>query len=900
MPKLLSTYRLQFRNGMTFPRAEALVPYIKALGASHLYASPVFKATQGSTHGYDMVDPEAFDPALGGREGFLSMARALKAADLGLLLDIVPNHMAASLENTWWRDVIEWGHASRHADSFDIDWEQRLTLPFLGGDFRDVLSDGDIRLVADREHGAIALFCHGQPYPLNPGTYAALFRDMDGEPAETISLLSRQATADAEEIFHGAMRALLAGPGGAAIDRHLEHLSADIDFLDQIHGLQSFRLMNWRDAQAGLSYRRFFEIAGLVGLRIEEEAVFEKVHATIFDLVDQGLVDGLRVDHIDGLADPLGYLTRLRARIGPEQHLLVEKILGPDEALPRDWPVTGTTGYEFIRAASGLLAHHPGVEQIEKAYEALSPGSPSVEAGIREAKFLMMRENFAGEMKSLSARAHALLVRHAENPPAPEAVTRALEALLAAFSVYRTYGTAADMPADGKDRLRSIATSASASFPASDRTLLDAIVDLLNGDTQMEAAGAFRTRFQQLSGPLMAKALEDTFFYRHHSFIAFNEVGGDVMGKEITPEDFHAFVQQRQAAHPQAMNATATHDTKRGEDARARLLALSEDPGRWITGFARWNRFVKEHMSGTPHETLIETDMLWLIFQSLAGVWPGGETLPDAECLSDLSERLQAFVEKAAREAKQASNWNSVNEDYEAAHKAAIALLLDVAPHAAQFRRDFAETLKPYLRAGHLNSLVQTILKLTVPGVPDIYQGSEASDFSLVDPDNRRPRDFDRLQRHLSEVDASAELVLEDDALSKGTLKQALVSRLLHLRQRLPDLFVEGAYQPLGIEGENRGHLQAFMRQRGESRLIVAVPLKTLCLERGECIEPGEGRTRIVLPDELLHRPFLDVPTGRRISFPAGDEHVSTFAAAGFSILVDPGPELWRQGLAFR
>ncbi len=882
MAKPLSTYRLQFREGMTFRKAEGLIPYLKALGISHLYASPIFAATEGSTHGYDVTDPGRIDPVLGGKEGFVSLARALRQEGLGLLLDIVPNHMAASLENPWWRNVIEWGHASRHARCFDIDWEQPLTLPFLGARFSDIVEKGEIRLKADREQGLIALAYFDQAYPLNPGTYSMLFREMKGEPAETITLLSKQASAEAEEIFHGAMRALMAGPGAGDLDRHLERLSADPNFLRQLHDLQNYRLMDWREAPKGLSYRRFFEIAGLVGLRVEDPDVFEKVHACVFELVDEGLVDGLRIDHIDGLADPKSYLSRLRGRIGPDTYLVVEKILGPDEHLPADWPVEGTTGYEFITALGSLLAHGPGVERLEAAYRRLSPSAQGGEAGIADAKQLMMRVNFSGEMRALARKARALLARDAENPPSEDVIRETLEDILTAFPVYRTYGTQDGMPAEGGALLDRILSA----MPEGRKAIASAIVDLLKSSAPGEMLADFRIRFQQLSGPLMAKSLEDTFFYRHHAFIAFNEVGGEAWSPERPWPDFHETMIGRREREPLTMNATATHDTKRGEDARARLLALSEDPDRWIEGVARWRSHLvrlKPRSAGPA----VEPEMEWLVFQALAGIWPVDFSEVTEEKLSALSTRLQAFLEKAAREAKLASNWNAVNGPYEETLKALAASLLS--PAGEEFRRDFGETLKPYVRAGHLNSLTQTILKLTAPGVHDIYQGSERADFSLVDPDNRRAQDFERLRASLrGEGDCEA-LDLDDATLADGRLKQWLIARLLNLRQHYPALFLQGSYQPLAIEGENRGHLLSFLRRHEGRSLIVAVPLKTLCLERGERIDPGEGRTRIVLPEDLLESRFEDVLTGHSVRFPERDTRVSAFAAAGYSLLFNPG-----------
>lgn len=884
MPKPLSTYRLQFREGMTFQKAEELVPYLVRLGVTHLYASPIFEATRGSTHGYDVIDPNVIDPALGGRQGFLSLVSALKTQGIGLLLDIVPNHMAASLQNPRWRDVIEWGHASRHARVFDIDWEQPLTLPFLGASLTECLDQRQIRIAADRENGCLALAYFDDLYPLNPGTYGALFKGLSGEPAETILLLSQQASADAEEIFHGAMRAIMTGTAAAVIEDHIARLSDDPAFLKQLHDLQSYRLTDWRDAAKGLSYRRFFEIAGLVGVRVEDPEVFERVHGTVFELMEEGVVDGLRIDHVDGLADPLAYLQQLRERIGPEPYLVLEKILCAEETLPPFWPVDGTTGYEFINALGCLLAHRPGIETLEKVYRSLSQAIPSASDGISQAKQLMMRVNFAGEMQGLARRAQSLLARDGQPAPPLDAVLEALEALLEAFPVYRTYGTLEEMPAEGARLLESIAGRCRANLPPSQGALVERLVQLLIRPSPGDASGAFRIRFQQVSGPLMAKSMEDTLFYRHNAFIAFNEVGGEVWTGERTWPDFHQIMRRRQDFEPFCLNATATHDTKRGEDARARLLSLSEDPDRWIGGVARWRQMIGNQLS-LPMK--IEPEVEWLVFQALAGIWPSVSAPLENSVREDLAQRLKLYVEKAAREAKLSSNWDRVNAVYEDALKGVVDWLLG--PESEAFRADFGETLAPYIRAGHRNGLSQVIVKLTAPGVPDVYQGSEQMDYSLVDPDNRRSPDFERLQRNLEDGGGDAPLELTEEGLSSGLLKQQVVSRLLHLRQRFPRLFIEGSYQPLVVEGQNRNHLLAFMRRHEGFCLIVAVPLKTLCLQRGLPLEPGEGRTRVVLPDEMIGQPFMDVFTGATLRLAQPDDHVSSFAAEGYSLLLHPG-----------
>lgn len=882
-----STYRLQFRDGMTFEKAVGIIPYLKALGISDLYASPVFSATAGSTHGYDVTDHNELDPALGGRAAFERLASALKEAGLGLILDIVPNHMAASLENPWWRDVVEWGAASRFAPVFDIDWEQRLTLPFLGGPFDDELAAGNIKLVADRVKGALALACYDQAYPLNPSTYSALLREQDSEAARAVLTLASQAQAEAEEIFHAAMRALLSGPGGADIDTTLEERSSDHDFMCRLHDMQSYHLMDWRLAASGLSYRRFFEITGLVGVRVEDPQVFDAVHRTIFELLDAELITGLRIDHVDGLADPAKYLRDLRQRIGPDRYLVIEKILGEGETLPAEWPVHGTTGYEFITALDEHLANREGFEMLEAAYLALCPDTVKPGGDRRTAKQLMIRVNFGGEVKALNRLAARLLQQElnaldAEGAPVTP-LARAIEEILVAFPIYRTYGTADGFDLRDRAYLNRVLEEASRHLDA-EAALAAADFMVLLREGHGPDHVKLRTRLQQLTGPLMAKSLEDTLFYRHNAFLALNEVGGGMPARGQQLPNFHDRMLEKLATQPLGLSATATHDTKRGEDARARLLALSENPELWIDGVKRWRSQLSGHLTNLQGEAVPEPAWQWMIFQALAGAWPDKADEISETDLRQLEDRLHAFLEKAMREAKLASNWSAVNEPYEAAVKAYAARL--TAPDNAEFRNDFSETLRPFSQAGQMNSLTQTILKLTAPGVPDIYQGSEQLDFSFVDPDNRRTPDFAALAAGLSAAEPEEPLAWTAEGLANGQIKQQVIRRLLIWRQAHPDLFRQGDYLPLAIEGQNRDHLTGFVRRHAGASLLVVVPRWTLKLQISPPEDVEDGRTRVVVPDEMLDRAYLDLFTGHRIRFPDRDAEVSGFAAAGYSVML--------------
>ena len=860
MPFPVSTYRLQFRGGMDFDRAIELVPYLKRLGITHLYASPVFAATTGSTHGYDVTDANVVDPVLGGLAGLERLAGALKAEGLGLILDIVPNHMAASLENPWWRSVIEWGEASRFGHYFDIDWTQRLTLPFLGKPFEQAVSDGEISLTVDRKKGALALNYFDSLYPLNPATYPAALESFRDPMAAQLADLGREATAGEEEAFHDAVREFCSDP---ASDRLLEELSAkadDKELLLSLHDLQPWRLMSWTEAANGLSYRRFFEIAGLVGLRVEAEDVFADVHRTVLELVQGGHVAGLRIDHVDGLADPTGYLEQLRTAVGPDIPIFVEKILAPGEDLPAAWPVEGTTGYEFIAAQVPLLLDRQGFVAMRQAYLEVAGPQASVEEKMREAKLRMIRVNFAGEVGALVKQAAELSGHSAA------LVSRALEGLLLAFPRYRTYGTQQGMPSADRALLEEVLVSATERLDGEAQAVAEDIVMLLKGEgvahDSLAPVGTFRRRFQQLTGPLMAKSLEDTLFFRHVEFLALNEVGGELEPQEGGLQHFHNEMQRRAAHQPLGLSASSTHDTKRGEDARARLFALAEDIPRWAGLIERWREAQRDTIVEIKGELAPEPEVEWMIFQALIGHWPVDLDAEDREGLADFAERVAAFLEKSLREAKLRTDWNEVNADYEAAANQYVkSLLLD----KRDFVIEFVQKIQPLIWAGLVNGLTQTVIKLTAPGIPDIYQGSEAIDLSFVDPDNRRPPAFETL----STFDLEAPVSFADErALAEGWLKQAVIGRGLALRNRHPELFLEGRYVPLVVEGERKEQVVAFAREKdGLCVATVACRLPIAMLKAGEGLTSAQfwGDTRVNIPEVFSTRTFTDVLTGKSI-----------------------------------
>lgn len=793
-----ATYRIQFRNGMTFDRVVALIPYFRDLGISHLYASPVFTATTDSTHGYDVTDPNEIDPAIGGRDGFNRMAAALRQAGMGLILDIVPNHMSTSLENRWWRDVIEHGKQSRYARYFDIDWSRPLTLPFLGDTFEAELEKGAIRLHRDSVTNKASLVYYETAYPLNPGTW-----DENKSIAE-------------------------------------------------LHEAQSWRLMSWREAPKQLSWRRFFEITGLVGVRVEDEQVFHDTHRLILELVHDGTVDGLRIDHIDGLADPLGYLQRLRQATGPDCYITVEKILAKGEQLPAEWPVSGTTGYEFIASLAEVLVDDASLERLENVHNETLGVTVDRQNALRDAKGLMTDRNFEGEFTTLLNLARDL-AQHNGVEIQTDDIHHALRELLIAFPVYRTYGTAEGLTPSDVTLLSRVVASVNASEPA-----LSLIVRILTADLperDRDSATLFRTRFQQLTGPLMAKSVEDTLFFRHNLELALNEVGADPTPRAFSLSRFHQEMRIRLARQPDALLGTSTHDTKRGEDARARLYTLTEAPEQWGENLARWRQMNQTHVRFLNDGTAPNAADTWMIYQALAGVWPATLSPDDRDGLQTLEARFLGFIEKALREAKQRTDWIDSNESYENVVMDYVRHLLS--PDNTLFLHDFSETLQPFVRAGLMNSLSQTVIKLTAPGVPDIYQGSEALNFSLVDPDNRREPDFAALVQNLST--ANSTVFNDEQGWRDGRVKQYVTATLLRLRPHYPALFRYGDWLPLKVTGEREEHLIAYARVKDDEALIVAVPRLVFTVTGNEKLWVN---TSVAIPEELVGKRYRDVFSG--------------------------------------
>ena len=848
-PVLRATQRLQFHAGFTLDDARAQVPYFARMGISHLYASPLLTAREGSMHGYDVVDPTQVSPALGGEAALRRLVADLRTHGMGLILDVVSNHMAVGgADNPWWLDLLAWGRASPYAEFFDIQWhspdpllEGQLLLPFLGNDYGATLKAGELPLRFGAQQGRFYAEHGHHHFPICPLDYGFLLQ-ISGQP--DLQFLGERFTAlqplanprERAAPLHAELAVLSAQPEvRAAIEQQLACFDArQSSGLERLHALlerQSYRLASWRTAADDINWRRFFDVNELAGLRVERATVFEATHEKIFALIRDGLVDGLRIDHVDGLADPRGYCRKLRRRVdalSPDRHLpiYVEKILGPHESLPDDWRVDGTTGYEFMDQVS-LLQHDPaGAVPLASLWAEHSerPGD------FREQALLARQQILKGSLAGDCDRV-ALALRDVARDDLMTrdltlgAITRALHALVVHFSVYRTYINAAGRSAADDEVFRRAMEGARNDLSEADWPVLDSLQRWLGGDNwRTRPYGRSRKllmraciRFQQLTSPTAAKAVEDTAFYRYGALLSRNDVGFHAERFSAPPQVFHQACADRLQHFPDNLLATATHDHKRGEDCRARLAVLSERSDDYAQCIARWRPLARQ-LRGQREGPSAGDELL--LYQIVLSTWPLALTLDDQPGLARYNERLWQWQLKALREAKLDSQWAAPNEAYEHAVQHFIEqLLLD--PAGAALRADIHAASERLAPAGALNSLAQCLLKLTTPGVPDIYQGTEFWDFSLVDPDNRRAVDF-ALRQQCLDVNAQAPALLND--WRSGSIKQALIAKALARRAEHPLLFARGSYEPLNVTGELAGHVLAFARRWQDQWAVVVVP----------------------------------------------------------------------------
>ena len=832
-----ATYRLQLNpKGFTFQEAAEVVDYLWELGASHVYASPYLQAASGSTHGYDVVDPGRVNVELGGAAGHESFCRRVLEAGMGQILDIVPNHMAIKgAENHWWWDVLRLGRSSRYAGFFDVDWDPpeprlagKILLPFLGDHYGRALENGELQL--ERSDKGLVLRYHEHVFPLSPASMAELLIQASGQAgSEDLRKLGlklaavpdspslHRAGAENRDAHLGLLLEQLKmvlqadDQDRQALDELIKTVNMDADRLDAIMERQHYRLAFWRVVSRDLGYRRFFGINSLVALRMEDGEVFERCHRLVLEWLGRGLLDGLRIDHPDGLRDPGEYLQRLRSK-APSSWIVVEKILHPGEELPSSWPVAGTTGYDFMHLLGQILVDPNGEGPLSDFYARYTGETRSYAELARQKKLEVMQGLLGGDLSRLTERFIRVCERHrCHRDYTRHELRQALEAFIACLPVYRSYvqpGKGAPTERDARI-IEEAAEQAASMQPELDKRLFDFLRRVLQLQAEGLAERDLILTLQQVSGPVAAKGLEDTAFYCFNRLVAFNEVGGDPGAFGCSLEVFHRAMQELAAKQPYGMLASSTHDTKRSEDVRARLLLLSELPAAWIEAVKRWsgqNEAYKTH--GLP-----DRNTEYLFYQTLVGAWPME------------AHRAEAYMLKAAREAATHTAWTRPDPDYEQG----LRHFIHKAMSDKTFSADLESFVRPLIWPGRVNSLAQTLIKLTAPGIPDIYQGTELWDLSLVDPDNRRPVDFELRRRLLVEIKG---LSLEDilERQDEGLPKLWLIKQALQLRGRRPELFTGSEYTPLWAEGTHQDHVLAFCRGQ---QTVSVVPRLCLNLERG-------------------------------------------------------------------
>jgi (1->4)-alpha-D-glucan 1-alpha-D-glucosylmutase len=865
----VSTYRLQLHKGFTFDDAAAIARYLYELGVTHVYCSPYLQAAPGSMHGYDVVDHQRVNEELGGLAAHERFSKTLGENGLGQVLDIVPNHMAIGRENRFWWDVLENGAASRYASFFDIDWmpqEERLRdkvlVPILGDQYGRVLESGGIKVA--RAGSQFVVEAAGQTLPVAPTSLPAILaKAAVYSQSDTLSFLAASygrlpspalddrrtvLSRHRDKVVINSLLTRACRDDHAvcdAIDRAVHELNADHDSLDDLLNRQNYRLAYWKTADQQLGYRRFFDVNSLIGLRMERAHVFEETHALILDWLRRGVLDGVRVDHPDGLRDPLGYFKRLR-EAAPDAWIIGEKILAAGEFLRSEWPIDGTTGYDFMNVALGLLVKPKGMEELRTVYGEFT-GQPTEFPPIaHDRKLAVAQEALGSDVNRLTNTFVDICENHRDQRDFTRAeVRRAIRELGACCAIYRTYV----VPQEGsrgneitEEDKRIIATMVQCAKDKRvdiDPTLFDFFEQVLTLQVNGRQESEFVLRFQQFTSPVMAKGVEDTAFYCFNRLTAMNEVGGDPQRDGLTIEEFHAYQQTLQKTHPATMTTLSTHDTKRADDVRARLAVLSEIPHEFADAIARWSRMTEQYKTNA----LPDRNSEYFLYQTLIGAWP-----IDAE-------RTKAYMQKAMREAKQQTSWVANNKAFEDAMNGFIDAILGDEKFVAELESMVARVLLP----GRINSLAQTLIKHTAPGVPDLYQGAELWDLSLVDPDNRRPVDYELRKNLLHELRCMKPEQIAA-RMDDGLPKLHVIHTCLCLRREHPEWFgAEAAYTAIKAKGAKASHVVAYLR--GEQVFTLA-PRHLMTLNG------SWGETTVRVPPGTWHNRL----TGERIEIAGRDK----------------------------
>ncbi|BAI74092.1 maltooligosyl trehalose synthase (plasmid) [Azospirillum sp. B510] len=908
-----ATYRVQLNGGFGFDRTAAIADYIARLGVSHLYASPYMKARPGSTHGYDIVNHNELNPEVGDQNGFRDLVEALKRNGLGQILDFVPNHMGVGgADNEWWLNLLEWGEESPYAGYFDVEWDSdyrylqgKVLVPFLGDQYGAVLVSGGLELRFDTETGGFAVWAYGtHKLPVRPQDYGVILGTDHPDLERIADSFTHLADARPHQLRRASdLKAELAELAAArpdiadAITQRLavfRGYQGEIESWGHLHALigrQNWRVAYFKVAADDINYRRFFNINELAGLRMDEPELFDIAHRMVLGMVEDGTLDGIRIDHVDGLIDPKGYCRRLVQAASKPFYLVVEKILARHERLREDWPIDGTTGYEFANLMGGLFVDPDAEGAFTRLYADFIGRRDDFDEVVRQCKIRIMDGEMASELNVLSRKA----ARIARSNPATADFTanilhQALKETIARFPVYRTYvdgGVPSEL--DRRDIDWAISRARRAE-QGPDGSVYDFLQRLLTTDLVAAPKSGyshrqvtrFAMRFQQYSGPVMAKGLEDTAFYRYNRLVALNEVGGHPDHFGVSVAAFHRANQDRARNWPGNMLASTTHDTKRGEDTRARLYALSEMAEEWERQIQAWSRLLRARRGDVEGTAPPDRNDEYLFYQLLLGAWPAELTGAspdriDQGAMTVFAERVVGAMTKSMREAKVHSTWAAPNEAYEGAVVSFVHDALDVTR-----RNAFLEAFLPFqaalARIGMVNGLSQTLLKLTSPGVPDIYQGCELWNLSLVDPDNRLPVDYDARRGLLEEVEGvvgrgAVSALLE--RWTDGAVKLAVTRQALAVRAEMPEVFRTGEYLPLEATGDHADHVVAYARRTDEGCVLVAVPRLSGRLGGA----PDWGDTAIALPRGARWRDRL---TGAEVE--GGDAVMAATLFAGLPV----------------